>query len=58
MTFDEVELNYILEAVRYFQEKGIPNLPPTDRAVYIAEVDAILEKVVVALDGPDYSDEA
>lgn len=51
MTFDEVELNYILEAVRYFQEKGIPNLPPTDRAVYTAEVEGIIERIEFELDG-------
>ena len=53
MTFDEVELNYLLEALRYYQEKGIPNLPPTDRAVTIAEVDNLVEKIGFELNGED-----
>jgi hypothetical protein len=53
MNFDEVELNYILEALVHFNETRVPHVAPTDRAVYIAEIEGLMDKVGAYLDGED-----
>ncbi len=53
MNFNEVELNYILEAVRFFNDHGIPQVSPFDRAVYIAEIEGLMEKIGHHIDGED-----
>lgn len=49
LTFDEIELNYILEAVQHFRER-IPTRP-TGPAVYEAALKDIEEKIARMLDG-------
>lgn len=49
LSFDEVELNYILESVRYFRDVKI--IPSTERAIYYAELDNLIERIEHFLDG-------
>jgi hypothetical protein len=44
LSFDEVELNYILEAVQYFRDHG--SIAGTDMAVYSTELDNIEERIL------------
>jgi hypothetical protein len=50
LSFDEVQLNYILEAVQYFRER-MPVALSFDRAVYTAELENIEERILHFLDG-------
>ena len=50
LSFGEVELNYILEAVQYFR-KEMPVALSFDRAVYEAELENIEGRILDALDG-------
>jgi len=51
LNFDEIELNYILEAVQHFREVALRKvIRPEDQAVYMAELDSIIEKTVTFLD--------
>jgi len=45
LSFDEVELNYIFEAVKYFRER-MPVALSFDRAVYTAELEDIEERIL------------
>lgn len=56
LTFDEIELNYILEAVQHFNEVTLRKVVrPEDVAVYRAELDGITKKIldVLSHDGND-----
>jgi hypothetical protein len=44
LSFDEVELNYILEAVQHFREHG--SIAGTDMAVYSAELENIEDRIL------------
>lgn len=50
LSFDEVQLNYILEAVQYFRAH-MPVALSFDRAVYTAELENIEERILDFLDG-------
>jgi len=57
LTFNEIELNYILEAVQYFNEVTLRKVVrPEDVAVYRAELDGITEKILDVL-SPDRNDD-
>lgn len=57
LTFDEIELNYILEAVQHFNEVTLRKVVrPEDVAVYRAELDGITKKILDALE-PDQKDD-
>ena len=57
LTFNEIELNYILEAVQHFNEVTLRKVVrPEDVAVYRAELDGITEKILDAL-SPDRNDD-
>ena len=45
LSFDEVELNYILETVKYFREH-MPVALSFDRAVYTAELENIEDRIL------------
>ena len=51
LSFDEVELNYILEAVRHFRER-MPVALSFDRAVYTAELENIEGRILHFLAEP------
>jgi hypothetical protein len=53
MSFDETELNYLLEALIHFNETKVPRISSFDRAVYIAEIEGLMEKIGHHLDGED-----
>ncbi len=57
MTFCETELNYILEALVHFNETKVPRIDPRDRAVYIAEIEGLMNKIGYHLDGEDLVDD-
>ena len=52
LSFDEVQLNYILEAVRHFRER-MPVALSFDRAVYTAELENIEERILDFLGGEE-----
>ncbi len=57
LTFSELELNYILEAVQHFNEVSMRKVVrPEDQSVYRAELDGITEKILDALE-PDRHDD-
>ncbi len=59
MTFNDVELNYILEALVHFNETRLPHVRSTDRAVYIAEVvEGVMGKIAAHFDREEAEQEA
>lgn len=54
LSFNELQLNYILEAVQHFREVTLNVVEcPEVRTMYIAELDGIIEKILVGLDGDE-----
>ena len=51
MNFDEVELNYILEALVHFNETKVPRINPRDRGDYVANIEGLMNKIGTTLDG-------
>lgn len=55
MTFSEVELHYILEAVMHYNEVALKTtVRPEDQAVYRAELDGLTQKILNELGDPDW----